>query len=181
MRWKRGVLAVVCATAFLLVPAAWAGEVHVYTDREIRPALLEFLNGAERSLDVEMYALTDAEVIAAMERAQDRGVQVRLILDPNQAGNETHVDALKRHGVDVKWFPVKKPAQMHRKLAIVDGAKLFAGSVNWTANGLGRNEELMMLVTDPDLAKRLEGTFSDDWYRSWLGHDQEHRPWHRRR
>ena len=51
MRQKRGVLAVVCATAFLLAGAlAWAGEVHVYTDREIRPALLELLNGAQEAM-----------------------------------------------------------------------------------------------------------------------------------
>ena len=168
-------------SSLLFVCLAWAGEVHVYTDREIRPALLDFLHGAEQSIDVEMYVLTDAEVIDAIERAEDRGVQVRLILDPNQSGNQVHVDRLKQHGVEVKWFPVKKPALMHRKLAIVDGTKLFAGSVNWTSNGLARNEELMLLIEDPVIAKQLDDIFAGDWYQSWLGHDEEYRPWHRRR
>ncbi len=174
MRWKRDVLAVVCATAFLLAPAAWGGEVHVYTDREIRTALLEFLHGAEKSIDVEMYVLTDAEVIDALERAEQRGVQVRMILDPNQQGNQKHVERLKQHGVEVKWFPINKPAQMHRKLAIVDGKRLFAGSVNWTHNGLARNEELMLLVEDPEIARKLGETFAEDWYHSWLGHQREY-------
>ena len=174
MRWKRGVLAVVCAAAFLLAPVAWGGEVHVYTDREIRPALLEFLQGAEKSIDVEMYVLTDAEVLDALERAEQRGVQVRMILDPNQQGNQKHVERLKQYGVEVKWFPINKPALMHRKLAIVDGTKLFAGSVNWTHNGLARNEELVLIVEDPEVAKKLGETFAEDWYHSWLGHQREY-------
>ena len=140
-----------------------------------RPALLEFLHGAEKSIDVEMYVLTNAEVIDAIERAEDRGVQVRLILDPNQSSNQAHVDRLKQHGVEVKWFPVTKPAQMHRKLAIVDGVKCFAGSVNWTHNGLAKNEELMLLVEDPHVAKKLDEVFAGDWYHSWLGHYPEYR------
>ncbi|MBI2495925.1 MAG: DUF1669 domain-containing protein, partial [Candidatus Omnitrophica bacterium] len=113
MRLKWMMLAVAGATAFLFIgPTTWAGEVHVYTDREIRTALLELLNQAEQTIDVEMYVLTDDEVVVALERAEARGVQVRVILDPNQSGNQKHVERLKVHGIEVKWFPVNKPAQM---------------------------------------------------------------------
>ena len=162
--------AMLVVSSLLFVCPAWAGEVHVYTDREIRPALLELLHGAKQSIDVEMYVLTDAQVIDAIQRAEDRGVQVRLILDPNQSANQKHVERLKQRGVEVKWFPVKKPALMHRKLAIVDGSRFFAGSVNWTHNGLAKNEELMLVVEDPGVTKKLGETFAEDWYHSWLGH-----------
>jgi phosphatidylserine/phosphatidylglycerophosphate/cardiolipin synthase-like enzyme len=89
-------------------------------------------------------------------------------------GNQKHVERLKVHGVEVKWFPINKPAQMHRKLAIVDGKRLFASSVNWSYNGLARNEELMLLVEDPAIARKLEGIFAEDWYQSWLGHYQDY-------
>lgn len=166
--------AMLAVSLLLFVCSAWAGEVHVYTDREIREALLELLNGAQRSIDVEMYVLTDDEVVTALERAEARGAAVRVILDPNQAGNQKHLERLTRGGVEVKWFPITKPAQMHRKLAIVDGAKLFAGSVNWSYNGLARNEELMLLVEDPPIAKKLDEIFAEDWYQSWLGHQPEY-------
>ena len=154
---------------------SWAGEVRVYTDREIRPALLELLNRAERTIEVEMYSLTDDEVAEALERAEDRGVQVRVVLDPHQSGNQRHVDRLRQRGAEVKWFPVRKPAQMHRKLAIVDGAMIVAGSVNWSANGLAKNEELMLLIEDSEVARKLEELFAGDWYRSWLGHYARYR------
>ena len=163
MRWK-WMIAVVAGATAIVFSTAWAGEVRVYTDREIRPALLEFINQAERSIDVEMYVLTDTEVIAALEHAEARGVQVRLILDPNQSGNQRHIERLKQHGVEVRWFPITKPALMHRKLAIVNGAKLFAGSVNWTHNGLAKNEELMLIVLDTPIAKQLSEIFAEDWY-----------------
>ena len=167
--------AMLAVSSLLFVCSAWAGEVHVYTDREIREALLELLNGAQRSIDVEMYVLTDDEVVTALERAEGRGAEVRVILDPNQAGNQKHVERLKGHGIEVKWFPITKPAQMHRKLAIVDGERFFAGSVNWSYNGLARNEELMLIVMDPPIAKKLDEIFAEDWYASWLGHYEDYR------
>lgn len=175
MRYKRKWLLLAATLTLLFCWPTWAGEVHVYTDRGIRPALLEFLRQAEHSIDVEMYTLTDHEVVEALERAEARGVQVRVILDPNQSANQQHVDRLKQRGAEVKWFPVKKPALMHRKLAIVDGTKLFAGSVNWTHNGLAKNEEVMLIVEDPEAATKLEELFAEDWYRSWLGHYARYR------
>lgn len=161
--------AMLAASSLLFICPAWAEEVRVYTNREIRPALLELLNQAVQTIDVQMYVLTDDEMVLALERAEARGVQVRVILDPNQSGNQKHVERLTVHGVEVKWFPVNKPAQMHRKLAIVDSKRLFAGSVNWSYNGLARNEELMLLVEDPDLAQRLAQIFAQDWYQAWMG------------
>lgn len=166
--------AMLAVSSLLFVCPAWAGEVQVFTDKDIRPALLELINQADTTIDVEMYVLTDVEVLAALERAEGRGVEVRVILDPNQEGNTKHVDSLKRHGVEVKWSPVTKPASMYRKLAIVDGRRLFAGSVNWTYNGLARNEELMLLVEDPSIAKKLDELFAGDWYQSWLGRYPEY-------
>ena len=69
--------AMLAMSSLLFVFSVWAGEVQVYTDREIRPALIGLLNHAERSIDVEMYTLTDAEVLDALERAEAHGVQVR--------------------------------------------------------------------------------------------------------
>ena len=54
------------AVALWSSTAASAAEVQVYTDREIRPVLLEALNRAERTIDVEMYVLSDAEVVEAL-------------------------------------------------------------------------------------------------------------------
>jgi phosphatidylserine/phosphatidylglycerophosphate/cardiolipin synthase-like enzyme len=118
---------------------------------------LELLNGARETIDVQMYVLTDDEVVLALEQAEGRGVQVRVILDPNQSGNQKHVERLKVHGVEVKWSPIHKPAQMHRKLAIADGGRIFAGSVNWSYNGLARNEELMLLTKNPPDAAPFRG------------------------
>ena len=172
-RWNRfsGLLV---ALTLLRSTAADAAEVRVYTDQEIRPALLEALSRAERTIDIEMYVLSDAEVIEALERAEARGAAVRVILDPHQASNQRHLDRLNACGAEVKWFPVRKPAQMHRKLAILDGARVLAGSVNWTGNGLERNEELLLVLDDPAIAQQLTEVFAEDWFQSWLGHQRRY-------
>ena len=163
--------AMLVVSSLLFCSLGWAGEVQVYTDREIRPALLECLNTAQESLDIEMYTLTNPEVIAALEQAEARGVEVRVILDPNQKGNDRYVERLTGQGAEVKWFPVVKPALMHRKLAIVDGKQILAGSVNWTANGLTKNEELLLVIEDPTVARQLAEKFDADWYHAWVGRE----------
>ena len=67
--------AMLSMSSLLFVCLAWAGEVHVYTDREIRLALLELLNGAERTIEIEMYSVTADEVATALARAKTRVVR----------------------------------------------------------------------------------------------------------
>lgn len=59
MAWMRRLFLVGVSLWFLLASSAIAGEVHVYTDREIRTALLELLNGAQQSIDDESYCSFD--------------------------------------------------------------------------------------------------------------------------
>ena len=83
---------IIFATVVTFVLSAHAGEVEVYIDKEIRPAILRLISEAEKQIDIEMYILTDQDVIEVLERAEDRGVEVRVILDPNHGYNLKHVD-----------------------------------------------------------------------------------------
>src|SRR5690606_10583030 len=66
--------------------------------------------GAERSLDVQYYIwrqdLTGTMLFRELERAADRGVRVRLLLDDNNtAGLDRVLAALDAHpGIDVRLF-----------------------------------------------------------------------------
>ena len=158
------------ATVVILASPVYAQEIQVYIDREVKPAILTLISEAEKEIDIEIYILTDQDVIKALQRAETRGVEVRIILDPNQPSNLKNVDQLKNRGVEVKWYPVTKPAQMHRKFAMFDKKKIFLGSTNWTHNGFTKNCEINLLIDDLQAIAKIEEIFSRDWYYSYLGH-----------
>ncbi|MFH1504168.1 MAG: phospholipase D family protein [Candidatus Omnitrophota bacterium] len=165
---------IIFATVVVFISSAQAGEVKVYVDKEIKPVVLRLISEAEKQIDIEMYILTDRNVIEALEKAEGRGVEVRLILDPNQRYNLEHTDDLKREGVEIKWYPVSKPALMHRKAAIFDEEKVILGSCNWSRNGFTNSKEINVLINDAQAVKEIIEIFSGDWYHSYLGHYEKY-------
>jgi phosphatidylserine/phosphatidylglycerophosphate/cardiolipin synthase-like enzyme len=161
---------VISAIVVILALPVYAQEIQAYIDREVKPAILNLISESEKEIDIEVYILTDQDVIKALQRAETRGVAVRIILDPNQSSNLKNVDQLKNREVEVKWYPVTKPAEMHRKFAMFDKKKIFLGSINWTHNGFTKNCEINLLTDDPQTIAKIEEIFLRDWYYSYLGH-----------
>ena len=148
-----------------ILPSAQADDVHVYVNREIKPVVLQMIQRAEQTVDVQMYTFTEQDVIRALQAAQSRGVVVRVFLDPNQSANLRNVEQLTNRRIAVKWAPVNLPAIMHRKLLIVDGREVLLGSANWTHNAFTRSDEVDVLFDDAAALQRLQELFNADWQR----------------
>jgi cardiolipin synthase A/B len=147
--------------------------------------IAEAIDGAQRYAHIEYYALVLDEatecVFAAMERAVQRGVKVRVLYDhlgslsykPYKAmqarlaaaGIEAHrmlaIDPLHK-----EWS--RLDLRNHRKIVIVDGQVGFTGSQNLVLNTYhGRGdlvyEELVARVCGPVVAQ-LEAVFTTDWF-----------------
>ena len=132
---------------------------------EIRTMLEGALRAARRQILGEIYTLTDPDVIADLAAARRRGVDVRVLLDPNQAYNLQAFGTLRAAGVPVRWFPVPRGALLHAKIALAD-AELVLGSANWTYSGLDVNHELDVETSDPQAAAAYGSIFAGDWARS---------------
>ena len=141
---------------------------------EARHALMDLIESAEREICIMVYALRpDArgeEVCAALTRKAEAGVRVRLQLDaigafirPRKA-----LRALGRAGGEVRIFapflhgPLGEPVNQrnHRKMAIADGARLWAGGRNIGCEYLGGDgtEDVWR-----DLSFTAEGPMVDQW------------------
>jgi phosphatidylserine/phosphatidylglycerophosphate/cardiolipin synthase-like enzyme len=132
---------------------------------EIRTMLEGALVGASRAVRAEVYTLTDPSVIAELALARRRGLDVRLVLDPNQAYNFQAAAMLRAAGVGVRWYPVPVGALLHAKIGLFDGL-LVLGSANWTLSGLGVNHELDIETRDPQAVAAYAARFELDWARS---------------
>jgi cardiolipin synthase len=130
---------------------------------EIRAAILGSLASATRSVDAEVYELTDPDVIAGMAAAERRGVDVRILLDPNQDVNRPSYNLLEQAGVEARWYPVPPGTLLHAKAALFDGRRLLVGSANWSRSGLSVNHELDLLFEDASTANAFASRFEKDW------------------
>jgi phosphatidylserine/phosphatidylglycerophosphate/cardiolipin synthase-like enzyme len=62
------------------------------------------------------------------------------------------------------------PDLMHHKYVVRDGASVWTGSMNWTADSWTREENVIITVESPDLAARYAVDFEQLWTRRDVQH-----------
>ncbi|HEU0116967.1 MAG TPA: phospholipase D-like domain-containing protein [Thermomicrobiales bacterium] len=133
-----------------------------------RAPILDEIDRARRSIDLEVYLLSDSQMIAALERAHDRGVPVRVLLEQHPfGGNGSTPDVyarLQKAGVDVRWT---NPAFTfsHVKLFIFDDDAAAIMNLNLTASAFTRNREFAIVTTQPAAVRTAMAIFAADWTR----------------
>jgi len=131
--------------------------------RGIRTALLRLIEQARRSIDAELFVLSDRLVLEALQAAARRGIRVRILLEPGQSQNPGSMRALLAAGAQAHLFPDSPNQLLHAKLGIFDRATVLFGSCNWSLSGFTRNHELDLQIDD----SRFAGVFLDrlevDW------------------
>lgn len=130
---------------------------------EIRPLALHLIEGAAHSLRLELFVLTDAGIVHALEAARRRGVDVRLLLDPSQHSSDPSYQSLTSSGVPVRWYRTRGEL-LHAKAIVADSDDVLFGSANWSGGGFDRNHELDIEMTgEPAIGSQIEAQISLDW------------------
>ena len=149
-----------------LVPPDSASRVAQTAPGEgIRQLLAAAFRSARVRVWAEVYTLTDPDVLLALVSAHQRGVDVKVLLDPSQSYNRHSFDGLRSAGVPVRWYPVPPGTLLHAKIGLFD-SELLLGSANWTYSGLDVNHELDVETQDPQAVAAYESRFRLDWERS---------------
>ncbi len=116
--------------------------------------VLRAINDARTAIRIQMYTLTLQEVVSALVRAKQRGVDVRVIVDRSQLhqdrNDSSQVEALASAGVPVLVDTV--PGLMHNKVMVIDGETVLTGSFNYTWGAEHWNAENLLVLHDPALA-----------------------------
>ena len=129
-------------------------------------SFVRFIDGANTSLDGEIYLITSPDILAALESAPARGVHVRLLLEhsPFVGGPkpEETFRRLKEHGVQVRWAPGRFRFT-HAKWLLRDGQQAWIGTMNWSAAAFKSNREFAVIDTDKPVSRQLAEVFAADW------------------
>jgi phosphatidylserine/phosphatidylglycerophosphate/cardiolipin synthase-like enzyme len=139
----------------------------------IREPLLDLIDNAKKDIRVELYCLTDKPVVKSLINAHKRGVDVKIILDPNMYLINRHAfKDLIEAGVPTRWYKVNvdKKEKFHNKWATFDGEEMIIGSANWSFVGLVKgepgkrtNREANIKISDQKITNRFQERFLRDW------------------
>ncbi|MFW5868089.1 MAG: phospholipase D-like domain-containing protein [Armatimonadota bacterium] len=160
--------------------------------------IVEFIGGAERTLDIAMQEIRWAEggewpIVDAIFAAARRGVKVRVIVeadyyDEDHAGNRA---LYERFEAEPNIAPMRdgNSAIFHNKFVIRDAggenAALLAGSTNFTDTGTRANYNHIVIVhfppaSDPpsyyEMLARYQAEFDEAWSGVFGNHDPSEEP-----
>ncbi|MEQ1947251.1 MAG: DISARM system phospholipase D-like protein DrmC [Bryobacteraceae bacterium] len=155
------------------IDLVWTGPTtSVLPVRGTEQVLLEIIRGAREHLTILSFGLFQVpRVLAQFEDALSRGVKARIVLgereeqlevaqsrQKSQLGRVTMGKALVYH-----WPPERRSRDdlgraglMHVKAAVADGKVLLISSANLTGDGLERNMELGLLISNGHAARQVE-------------------------
>jgi cardiolipin synthase len=133
--------------------------------------VVALIDSAQKTLVATTENLGDKRVQAALARAAARGVKVRLLAPlcdegGNPLRNVKYEIALDRANVDARVMPPpasRDQPYMHAKMMIVDGARAFVGSINFSENSMRRARELGIVFEDRAAITAFSNVFESDW------------------
>lgn len=120
------------------------------------------IDGAGSSLDIQMYLFTVDTLVDKLVAAKNRGVTIRLLLDPDHQGNQNVTPALTSGGVNWKKAPSIYEFS-HAKYLIVDKQQAVIMSSNWNHDAFTSERNYGVVDKDPDDLEDLQAIFDQDW------------------
>ncbi len=141
-----------------------AGGPLIVSPTTSRQQLLGLIDEATTSIDIYAEVVRDQQVVDALIDAAHRGVRVRLIMSADPDGGDDGADdraELARGGIEVRL--ARGGLYIHAKMMLIDGARAFVGSQNFTATSLDLNRELGIILTDRPSLTRLASIFDRDF------------------
>jgi cardiolipin synthase len=144
-------------------------------------AILGAIDGASRTLRVKMFAFSDPALLKAVLAAKQRGVAVRVMLNPaRRSGEQDNAEtrkALARARIELKD---SSPAfgVTHEKSMVLDDVMAFVTSFNWTTRNLIETRDYGIVTQNRTEVAEITECFEADWQRqAFSPSDSSHLIW----
>lgn len=148
-------------------------EIKVYfspQDKAIENAVLPLIRVAKKYVYIPTFVLTEKRVTEELLNAKKRGVDVRIIIDAlNASIKHSKHNELRLGGIEVKTE--NYAGKMHSKSIIVDDEYVIIGSMNFSNSAENKNDENLVVIRNPNVAKFYKNFFLYQWNRidnKWL-------------
>lgn len=150
------------AASFVASLADQTPIVHYAPAENLERIDVGLIDQAQSSIDMAAYVLTDWPVMEALARAADRGVRVRIYLDGGQIGEREPTvpfqDLMADPGVEMRFKRSGAPL-MHLKSYQIDSRLVRTGAANFSASGLKRQDNDLIILESRSAAAAFERNF----------------------
>ena len=128
-------------------------ECYFAPEDDAGDALVRFAASARERIDFAAFSFTSADLAEAMSVRMQTGVRVRGVFEKRGANAaSSKYKWLSEHGAAVQTDT--NPANLHDKFLVVDSAAVATGSFNFSRNADERNDENLLIIHDPALARK---------------------------
>jgi len=128
------------------------------------PVMVTLIDNTKDKIDMAVYQLTDPDIIAALDKAEGRGVQVRIILDRNQLQgkyNTAAIAILRADGISIRIN--SHPGQMNLKMTIFDSKIITTGSWDYTLQASETDDNNFVICSESQFIKICSDEFNRMW------------------
>jgi cardiolipin synthase A/B len=140
----------------------------VLPDDSAKP-LIDAINSAKSSLRIKMFVFSDTSLLDAVISAHQRGVKVRVMLNPERRDGEKENAEVRSKllaaGIEVldsnPSFDVT-----HEKSMVIDDSIAFIESLNWELRNLTETRDYAVVTTHKHEVNEVMQGFDADWSRS---------------
>ncbi|MGZ3944286.1 MAG: phospholipase D-like domain-containing protein [Mucilaginibacter sp.] len=142
-------------------------SIIVFPDDTVKP-VIEAINSAEKTLHIKMFLFSDPELLEAVIAAKNRGVKVKIMLNPARRNGEgeNEESRIKLEGAGIQVHD-SNPCFIitHEKSMIVDEKLAFVKSLNWETKNLTETRDYAIITSHPKEVKEILLCFDADWHR----------------
>lgn len=133
------------------------------TNTDARSRLTSLIESATTSVDVEVQSLSDEGIVGAIVAAQQRNLKVRVVVSGETDTTTAQSAALaKLRAAGVPVAAATTP-DIHAKAIVVDGARAFVGSQNFTSTALFSNREVGVVIDAAVEVAKVQAAIAKDF------------------
>ena len=148
--------------SFLKASGKGINKAYFSPGTECQQAIISAIDNAKTSLKICVFTISDDQITAAILRAYERNVPIKLLTDNEKlfdVGSDIRQLALAK--IEIRTDNTKN--HMHHKFAIIDHKSLISGSYNWTRSAALYKHENIIVSDNKELLQDFQAEFEKLW------------------
>jgi cardiolipin synthase len=143
-------------------------SIIVLPDDSAKP-LLEAISKAAKSIRIKMFLFSDPSLLQAIIAAQHRGVDVRIMLNPERRDGEKENANSRKKLTDAGVHVIDSNPKFdvtHEKSMVIDDEIAFVQSLNWETKNLTVTRDYAVVTSHKHEVEEITQCFDADWNRT---------------
>ena len=143
-------------------------SIIVLPDDSAKP-ILEAIANAKKSIRVKMFLFSDPSLLASVIAAQHRGVDVRVMLNPERRDGEKENHDSRKALLAAGVHVIDSNPEFdltHEKSMVIDGETAFVQSLNWETKNLTVTRDYAVVTSNKHEVEEIAQCFDADWNRT---------------